>query len=89
MSDSGPQAVLDDLEDNDEECVRLHSPAAYLWYDTERDKYVLLEQSSTGSWYPRGRPVSAARAEHAIESAGSVDIEPATKLPPGRHRIDR
>lgn len=85
-----PHEVLEDLDDSDDdECIYIDSPdPAYLWSTDDEDMYIILEQSRGGTWLPRGRPISTARAEQYLE-ADSYEVRPQTKLPPGRHPKDR
>lgn len=91
-----PHEVLADLDDsNDDECLYLDRlDPAYIWAAKEDDRYILLEQSRSGSWLPRGRPIDADEAAYQIELAiesdtDAYEIRPQTSLPPGRHRRDR
>lgn len=91
-----PSEILEDLDDdNDDECVYLdRTEPAYIWaHPEDDDRYILLEQSRSGSWLPRGRPIDADEAEYQIGRAlesdtDTVEVRPQTTLPPGRHRRD-
>lgn len=85
-----PHEVLEDLDDGDDaECIYIRDGPAYLWNSTAEDTYVLLEQTQSGSWYPRGMPISSNRAAGYLEQATEYDVRPQTELPPGRHERDR
>lgn len=106
MSAPDPDEVLDELEtdltDDDEEesnteanCLYLdRADPAYLWAAEDDDTYVYLEQTQSGSWLPRGRPISATEAEYHLGEVLDSDVDmcevrPQTALPPGRHRRDQ
>lgn len=90
-----PHEVFEDLDEEDE-CIYLDRPndPAYIWRGESEGQYVLLEQSSSGSWLPRGRPIDESVAESYLGDAqesdvATFDVRPQTELPPGRHRKDR
>lgn len=101
MSEADPSEVLEDLDaDTDDEsngnveCVYLDRDSpAYIWPAEEDGRYILLEESRSGTWLPYGRPISAADAEYLLEEViesdyDTYEIRPQTALPPGRHRWD-
>lgn len=97
MTAPTPDEVLDDLDDADDaECLYIDAllhDDVYIWTDPDDDddRYIILERSSSGSWLPRGKPVSRGYVEMEIGQADVSDVEicPQTALPPGRHRRDQ
>lgn len=107
MSAPDPDEVLEELEsdltddDNEEEnaeanCLYLdRTEPAYLWDAEDDDTYVYLEQTQSGTWLPRGRPIAPDEAEHHLgevldeDSTDTYEVRPQTALPPGRHRRDQ
>lgn len=90
-----PHEVLEDLDDSDDdECLYFDRvEPAYLWAG-EDDRYILLEQSRSGTWLPRGRPIGEDEAEYQIQQTidsdtATYEVRPQTSLPPGRHRRDQ
>lgn len=83
-----PQDILDELED-DSECVFLPDEPAYLW-PAEGNGYVVLTQTSHGTWHATGESVSEESAVAILErqSVDAVDIVPQTTIPTNAHRID-
>lgn len=84
-----------DSQPTDHECVFLdRADPAYIWADEDDDRYILLEQTRSGTWLPRGRPITADTAAYEIEQTletdtAALEVRPQTALPPGRHRRDR
>ena len=97
MAAPTPQEILDGLDDkNDDECLYIDAAGTddcYIWRDPDdEDSYTVLQRSTSGSWFPHGKPVTTQWLKDYLDSIGddtTVEVHDQTNLPPGRHPIDQ